>query len=358
VTGDGRADVLATYGGNSPNARLGILEQLDAGRLADDPIPYHSYDLPGAVEVADVDNDGWNDAVVVHEGWSRIGVYRGQVGGLFAGEDLVPVPYSNGGNPHGLAVGDVTGDGWADIVVADDLHGLLVLPNAGEPVDPTPTPTPSPIPTPTPTPSPEVTPTPTVAPTPAPAPPSAPRSLAASPNLASGVGLGWQPPSSEGTAPVTGYRIYRATGTGPLALHVSIGAVLGYSDAAVENGTSYRYAVAAVSAAGEGPRTAEVTAVRGTPPSAPRSLKASATKSGIALSWAPPSSDGGSAVTGYRVYRGTSSGTGTFLVAVGAGATGVTDSSVVKRTRYWYRVTAVNALGEGPSTPGVTATAR
>ena len=131
VTGDGRPDVLTSYGGNSPNARLGIFEQLPSGALEPNPIPYKSYDLPGAVEVADIDQDGWNEAVVVHEGWLRIGVYRGQVGGLFVGEDLYPVPYSNGGNPHGLAIGDVTGDGWADIVFADDLNGLLILPNLG-----------------------------------------------------------------------------------------------------------------------------------------------------------------------------------------------------------------------------------
>ena len=116
VTGDGRADVLATYGGNSPNGRLGHLHAGRVGRPRRGPIPYQSYDLPGAVEVADIDQDGWNEAVVVHDGWGRIGVYRGQVGGLFVGEDLYPVPFSNGGQPHGLAIGDVTGDGWDNVV--------------------------------------------------------------------------------------------------------------------------------------------------------------------------------------------------------------------------------------------------
>ena len=241
MTGDGRNDVVASYGGNSPTGRLGGLRAV-AGRARSiaPPISYQSYDIPGAVEVSDVDRDGRPDAVVVHEGWLRVGLYRGQAGGQLAGEDLYPVPHSNGGNPHGLAVGDVTGDGWPDIVIADDLHGLVILPNVGEAAPPSPTPTPTrrashshrprsrrrhprrrhPAPTPTPTPK------PTPTPTPAPVPPSAPQSLAASPNLAAGVGLTWQPPATQGTFPVTGYRIYRGTGGATPTPLVTVGNVL------------------------------------------------------------------------------------------------------------------------------------
>ena len=357
VTGDGRPDVVATYGGNRPNARLGILAQSAAGTLEAPAIPYGSYDLPGAVEVADVDLDGWAEAVVVHEGWLRIGVYRGQVGGLFVGEDLYPVPYSNGGNPHGLAVGDVTADGWPDIVVADDLHGLIILPNLG-PATPTPTPTPMPTSDPTPTATPTPTPSPTPTPTPVPVPPSAPQAVAASPNLAAGVGLTWQPPVSAGSSPVSGYRIYRGTGgDAPTAL-VTVGNVLAFTDASVANGTTYRYQVSAISAAGEGPRSPEVVAARGTAPSAPLNLKATVSKSGIVLTWGAPASNGGSAVTGYRVYRGTASGAETLYVTYGPNAIGMTDTAVTKRTRYWYRVTAVNVLGESAPSNEVSAVAR
>ena len=364
VTGDDRADVLATYGGNSPNGRLGIFMQTASGALDANPIPYQSYDLPGAVEVADVDQDGWNDAIVAHDGWGRIGVYRGQVGGLFVGEDLYPVPFSNGGQPHGLAVGDVTGDGWADIAFSDDLHGLLILPNVGAAPEPTPTPspmptaTPEPTPTPTPVPTPTPTPVPTPSPTPAPVPPSAPRSLTASPNLAAGVELTWQTVTSPGSSPVTGYRVYRATGSDALAEVVTVGNVLTFTDASVANGTTYRYAIAALSTAGEGPKSNEVSAVRGTAPSAPRNLAATAgAKSTIALTWAAPTSNGGSPMTGYRVYRGTTGGGTLFHVEVGPNATGLTEQ-VTKRTKYFYRVTAVNVLGESVFTAEVSVTAK
>ena len=185
-----------------------------------------------------------------------------------------------------------------------------------------------------------------------------PRSLVASPNLAAGVGLTWQAPATAGSSPVTGYRIYRGTGGGVATPLVTVGNVLSFTDASVSNGTTYRYAVSALSAAGEGPKTAEVAAARGTAPSAPRSLTAAATKSGIALTWAAPSSTGGSAITGYRVYRGTTAGTGTLYVSYGPDAIGMTDTAVTKRTTYFYRVTAVNALGESVATAEVSATAR
>ena len=284
------------------------------------------------------------DAVVVHEGWLRVGLYRGQAGGQLSGEDLYPVPYSNGGNPQGLAVGDVTGDGWPDIVIADDLHGLVSCPTSGRRRRPRRAPRrprrratrsrrrrrrrlhadagPDPKPTPAPTPT----------PTPAPVPPSAPQSLAASPNLAAGVGLTWQPPAVQGTFPVTGYRIYRGTGGATPTPLVTVGNVLAYTDASVVNGTTYRYRVSAISAAGEGAQSAEVSAARGTAPTAPRNLTATTTKSGIALTWAAPSSNGGAPVTGYRVYRGTTSGGETLYVSYGPDAIGMTDTSVAKRT--------------------------
>ena len=259
-------------------------------------------------------------------------------------------------------------------MIADDLHGLVILPNVGEASPPTPTPTPTPsftyppptfppptptpAPTPTPTPSPKPTPVPTPTPTPTPVPPSAPQSLAASPNLAAGVGLTWQPPAAQGTFPVTGYRIYRGTGGATPTPLVTVGNVLAYTDASVANGTTYRYSVSAISAAGEGAQSAEVSAARGTAPTAPRNLTATTAKSGIALTWAAPSSNGGTAVTGYRVYRGTTSGGETLYVSYGPDAIGMTDTSVTKRTSYSYRVTAVNVLGESAYSAEVNAVAR
>src|SRR5947199_4514779 len=54
-----------------------------------------------------------------------------------------------------------------------------------------------------------------------------------------------------------------------------------------------------------------------TPPSAPQNLEAVAGDGNVGLSWQAPASDGGSPITNYQIYRGTTSGGATFLATVG-----------------------------------------
>ena len=100
----------------------------------------------------------------------------------------------------------------------------------------------------------------------------------------------------------------------------------------------------------------------GTPPSATvpgaPSLAASTGKGkGVALSWSVPA-NGGSPLTAFRVYRAAGSGTPTLLIQVGGTTTSYRDRSVVRGTAYTYSVKAMNAVGEGPASNGVTVTAR
>ena len=82
-------------------------------------------------------------------------------------------------------------------------------------------------------------------------------------------------------------------------------------------------------------------------PGAPTLSTATGGNSSVSLGWSAPASDGGSAVTGYKVYRGTSAGAETLLVAPAGTGTSYTDIAAVNGTTYFYRVSAVNAVGEG-----------
>jgi hypothetical protein len=75
----------------------------------------------------------------------------------------------------------------------------------------------------------------------------------------------------------------------------------------------------------------------------------------VHLSWQAPSSDGGSAITGYRVYRGTASGAETLLAPLG-NVTSFDDLGAANGTTYYYEVGAVNVAGEGPRSSEVSAT--
>jgi len=170
------------------------------------------------------------------------------------------------------------------------------------------------------------------------------------------INLSWTAPSNGGSA-ITGYNIYRGTTSSGETLLASAGTGTTYADSSVTNGTPYFYEVTAVNAIGEGARSSETTATPVAPatdPSAPTSLVATSGTGVINLSWTAPS-NGGSAITGYNIYRGGSSGTETLLTRVGTGTT-YADSSVTNGTPYFYEVTAVNGVGEGARSNEATAT--
>src|SRR5439155_897696 len=180
-------------------------------------------------------------------------------------------------------------------------------------------------------------------------PPGAPQGLSATPGDTT-VSLTWSPPSSNGGSPITNYKIYRRTAGGGETLIATIGNQLSYSDRGLTNGVTYYYEVSALSNVGEGPRSSEASATPIAPttaPGAPRDLGAVAGDATVALAWSSPSSDGGSAITNYKVYRGTISGQLSLLATL-PNVLSYTDSAVTNGQTYYYKVTAVNAVGEGP----------
>jgi PKD repeat protein len=100
--------------------------------------------------------------------------------------------------------------------------------------------------------------------------------------------------------------------------------------------------------------------IAGTAPGAPTGLTASAGNGQVSLSWAAPASDGGVSITNYRVYRGTASGGETLLTSGGCSGLGAvlscTDTGLTNGQAYYYKVSAVNSLGEGAQSNEATAT--
>ena len=74
---------------------------------------------------------------------------------------------------------------------------------------------------------------------------------------------------------------------------VAVGNVLAYTDASVANGSTYRYRVSAISAAGEGAPSCRGARRARDRADRTRNLTATTTKSGIALARVAPSLNGG-----------------------------------------------------------------
>ncbi|TDU01924.1 PKD repeat protein [Streptomyces sp. 846.5] len=100
--------------------------------------------------------------------------------------------------------------------------------------------------------------------------------------------------------------------------------------------------------------------IAATVPGAPTGLTATAGTGQAALSWTPPSSTGGENVTSYKVYRGTTSGGETLLTSGGCSGLGAvtscTDTGLTAGQTYYYKVSAVNGVGEGAQSNEASAT--
>jgi hypothetical protein len=115
MNGDGRPDVLTAYGnyyptnGGAVSVRLGNGDgTLQAARLSETGST--AYDL----EVADLNDDGFLDAVVAKAITSTVAVLLGNGDGTLR----LVANLATGGSPYSAAIGDLNGDGRKDLAVA------------------------------------------------------------------------------------------------------------------------------------------------------------------------------------------------------------------------------------------------
>lgn len=166
--------------------------------------------------------------------------------------------------------------------------------------------------------------------------------------------LTWAMPSFDGGRSITGYKVYQGTTAGGETLLATIGVLLTYVSTSLTNGQTYYFKIAATNVMGTGANSTEISMMAGLP-SAPQSLVATASDGKVILTWAAPSSTGGSAISGYKIYRGTSAGAETLVTTVGDVLTW-TDSALTNGQSYYYTVSAINSYGESPQSIEASAT--
>jgi hypothetical protein len=188
--------------------------------------------------------------------------------------------------------------------------------------------------------------------------PSAPTALAGTPGDRQ-VALEWTAANANGTA-ITDYVVqFKVAGAGTwqtFADNVSTATTVMVTG--LNNGTAYQFRILAVNAVG----TSEASAEAGpytpaTPASAPLNLQASPSSGFVALQWDVPNSNGGAAITGYRVEYSSDNG-GTWQVFNSSATSPTTVTGLTNGVEYVFRVAAVNSVGAGAVTDAVTATPR
>lgn len=191
--------------------------------------------------------------------------------------------------------------------------------------------------------------------------PSAPQNLSVTQSVG-GLTVSWSAPISPGTLPTT-YNIYRNTSTSMPATPISSGTctpgmiLTSCIDTGATAGQTYYYWATAVNGSGlEGPPAGpESTNAPGPPTMNPPTTGSNGTGQNktyfVGLSWSPPTVNG-TGITGYNIYRSTTSGSGFTLLTSISGSTTLTyqDTSVThNNTTYYYYVRALNPIEGSPS---------
>jgi len=184
-----------------------------------------------------------------------------------------------------------------------------------------------------------------------------PRSLAASAVSPIQVDLSWDPPTSDGGSPVTGYRIDVKVDDGNYVTleqnTASTSRVYSHTERTPDTKYSYKvYALNSIGTSGpsnESSATPTTTTTEPTPkekPEPPTSVTVTVvSQSQINLSWKSPADDGGDPITGYKIEVKEGTNSYKILTENTGKNTKYTHLNLKSDTTYQYRIFAINSVG-------------
>lgn len=157
------------------------------------------------------------------------------------------------------------------------------------------------------------------------------------------VTLSWAPPANGGT-PVTAYTVYWSTDNVAFTAIQTTYLQTTYQHAGLDNGTAYFYKVAAQNALGQGANSSVATATTWTVPGRVTGVTVVPGDMKLVISWTAPAT-GGTPITGYALYWSLDNDTfGRLTVGL---VTTHTITSLPNGQGYYFKVAAINAVGEG-----------
>ncbi|MCK5559249.1 MAG: fibronectin type III domain-containing protein, partial [Thermoplasmata archaeon] len=167
------------------------------------------------------------------------------------------------------------------------------------------------------------------------------------------VSFEWGQPLYDGGTEIQGYRIYKGLSVTDLSFLCEVSELL-YEDNSVTNGNTYYYKIVPFTDFCEG-KLCEINSV--IPygfPGVPENLKIELVNGNVLLSWDPPPSDGGLSIERYKIYRKTKDFE--FMELTSVDDLTYLDKNVLNKNEYYYKVSALNLIGEGETTEEISIT--
>jgi alpha-tubulin suppressor-like RCC1 family protein len=122
-----------------------------------------------------------------------------------------------------------------------------------------------------------------------------------------------------------------------------------YTVTRLTNLTSYTFRVAAITKRGVGTYSKTVKGVPRPRPLAPRSVTATPGDGSVTVRWSPPTANGTSRITGYRIQRRQESGSFITVQTVAGSRRSFTLTGLGNGNTQTVRINAISAIGSGPS---------
>jgi len=181
--------------------------------------------------------------------------------------------------------------------------------------------------------------------------PDAPTSLTATASGQNAIMLSWTAPASDGGAAISGYQVVTSADGGTNYSQIVTGwGSTSITHSGLSAGSARHYRVRAINSEGYSAwsNTANATtdAATATFPDAPTSLTATASgQTIINLSWTAPASDGGAAISGYRIDVSTNGGSSFSQLVASHSTTSYSHTGLTAGIARHYRVRAMNSVG-------------
>lgn len=196
--------------------------------------------------------------------------------------------------------------------------------------------------------------------TPKPMVAEAPSGLVVSDVTSSGYKFAWTAPAYNGGSAITDFTVEVSSDSGkswkPAKQMISTSTSLSVSGAAA--GTTYLVRISAANGVGSSEYLTGSVTTLATKPSAPRTLASSKiTATSLTLSWLLPSTNGGAAITDYKVELSSDAGNSWAVIKDGVSNNLAINVSGLRKNRtYLFKVSAINTAGAGDASASYTVT--